>query len=415
MKILWVVGFVIPQASELIDGKKMPFGGWVSQMIDLLSKNEEFEIGVAMKSDVNKLLIKNHNGVKYYYLPKNKNNNYDIEELDCLKVIKDFKPNLLHCEGTELKHTNTFLKLWKGKNVVSLQGIINGYEPYEYGDLSPYKFMCSLNLKKMLFGLLMVLNKYLLFYPRLKIERDTIARAQNLLGRTIWDRSNSYFYNSKANYFTCKRVLRPEFYNKEWEISKCEPYSLFIGNSAQLRKGAHFVIEAIDLLKTEYPQIKLYIAGDAFDNSVKSFKSYFGYRGFLFNKIKVMNLEKHVEFLGVLQESEMQQALISSNIYIMSSVIENSPNTLGEAMIMGVPCVASYNGGVSEMAADEIEALLYRSNDSKMLAFQIKRIFDSTELAIRLGQSARKKALITHDKQQNLNDLINCYKSILNV
>ena len=75
-KILWLTGIVIPQASELINGPKVPFGGWVSQMIDELSKLEEFKIGIAMKSPTDKFLIKEKDGVTYYYVPQKKKNRF---------------------------------------------------------------------------------------------------------------------------------------------------------------------------------------------------------------------------------------------------------------------------------------------------------------------------------------------------
>jgi glycosyltransferase involved in cell wall biosynthesis len=412
-KILWLTGFVIPQASELIDGPKLPFGGWVSQMIDKLSKIEEYKIGVAMKSSSKELLIKEKNGVTFYYLPQNKKNKFDVYDSDCLLVLENFKPDLVHAEGSELKYTNTFLSLWKGLNVLSLQGVLNGYEPYENGGLNIYKYLFSFNIKNSFFSILMLLNKKLVFDKRLTIEKDTIKKAKNLLGRTTWDRANSYFYNPKAPYYHCARILRPVFYRIKQKQEEVIEHSVFIGNSAQPRKGAHFVLEAISLLKEEFPNIKLYITGHKYDKNLKDWKSYFGYRAFLHRRIKKLGLEKNIVFLGVLQGEEMAEQLSKMNVYVMSSTIENSPNTLGEAMIMGVPCVTSYNGGVPDMATDQVEALHYRDSDPRMLAFQIKRIFDSKELAEKLSKNAMIKASGTHNPEKNLNDLLNCYRSIL--
>jgi|TARA_B110000114_G_C15096711_1_gene401976 glycosyltransferase involved in cell wall biosynthesis len=412
-RILWLTGIVIPQASELINGSKVPFGGWVSQMIDKLSKLEEFTIGIAMKSPTDKLLIKEKDGVTYYYVPQNKKNRFDVNEEDCLEVFNHFKPNLLHAEGSEQKYTNTFLSLWKGLNVLSLQGVLNGYEPYEYGGLNMYKYLFSLNFKNTLFAGLSMLNKKFVFNKRLVIEKDTIKKAKNILGRTTWDRANSYFYNPSAPYYHCARILRPSFYKIKQDGKEVIKHSVFIGNSAQARKGAHFVLEAIGLLKEEYPDIKLYITGHKYEKNIKDWKSYFGYRALLQRIIKKLDLEDNIIFLGVLQEREMAQQISKINVYVMSSIIENSPNTLGEAMIMGVPCITSFNGGVADMATDQLEALHYRDNDPRMLAFQIKRILDSKELAEKLSKNAMIKARATHNPEKNLNDLLNCYRSIL--
>jgi len=413
MRILWLTGIVIPQASELINGPKIPFGGWVSQMIDKLSKSEELTIGIAMKSPTNELMIKEKDGVTYYYLPQNKRNIFDVNKDDCLKVFEHFKPDLLHAEGSEQKYTNTFLTLWKGLNVLSLQGVLNGYEPYEYGGLNIYNYLFSLNFKNSFFAALTIINKKIVFNKRLIIERDTLKKAKNILGRTTWDKANSYFYNPEAPYYHCARILRPSFYKIKQEGTEVIKHSVFIGNSAQARKGAHFVLESIALLKKEYPDIKLYITGHKYENNRKDWKSYFGYRSLLQRMIMQLDLEANIVFLGVLQEKEMALQMAKMHVYVMSSIIENSPNTLGEAMIMGVPSITSFNGGVADMAADGIEALHYRDNDPRMLAFQIKRIFDSKELAEKLSKNAMKKANTTHDPERNLNDLVNCYKSIL--
>lgn len=413
MKILWLTGIVIPQASELINGPKVPFGGWVSQMIDKLSKKENLTIGVAMKSPTEKLLIKEKGNVTYYFLPQKKKNKFDVNKNDCLEVFNHFKPDLVHAEGSEQKYTNTFLTLWKGKNVLSLQGVLNGYEPYEYGGLNLSKYIFSLNFKNIVFGALTIINKKFVFNKRLAIERDTIKKAKNILGRTTWDRANSYFYNPTAPYFHCSRILRPSFYNIKQNENEVIKHSVFIGNSAQPRKGAHFVFEAIALLKEEFPDIKLYVTGNKYEKNIKDWKSYFGYRSFLQRILKKLNLEDNIVFLGVLQEQEMAKQIAKMHVYVMGSVIENSPNTLGEAMIMGVPSITSYNGGVSDMASDGVEALHYRDNDPRMLAYQIKRILDDKELADTLSKNAILKANYTHNPEKNLNDLLNCYKSIL--
>lgn len=412
-KILWLTGIVTPEASELIDAPKIPFGGWVSQMINNLSKLNTYEIGVAMKSSSKKLIIRQHNDVTYYYLPRSIKNKFDVNIEDCKEVLNHFQPDLLHAEGCEQKYTNTFLKNWKGKNVISMQGILNGYEPYENGGLNLHKYLFSFNFKNLVFASLLFINKKIVFDKRLKIEKDSIKMADNILGRTNWDRANSYFFNRNANYFHCARILRPSFYKIKQDPKNIYKHTVFLGNSAQLRKGAHFVLEAINLLKDEFPDLKLFIAGQKFENNIKDWKTYFGYRAFLHRKLMKLNLTKNVKFLGVLQEKQMAEQLSKMHVYVMSSTIENSPNTLGEAMIMGVPCITSYNGGVGDMAIDEKEALHYRANDPRMLAYQIKRIFDDENLANRLRINAIKRANFTHDINKNLNDLLNCYQSIL--
>lgn len=410
-KLLWCVGYVLPDAMP-DESEKIVFGGWVSEMVRELSRIKHIDLGVAMKASVTDLIKKEIAGVTYYYLPESRV--YDVNEKDVIKVYEDFEPGLVHAEGSEQAYTNTFLRNWNGKNVVSMQGVINGYEPYEFGGLSIEQLLFNFNPRNILFGLSLLVNKRLIFDKRLKVERDTITRAENILGRTLWDRSQAFAINAKAPYFYCPRNLRKSFYDKNWDIKTKEDFSIFIGNSASPRKGAHFVVEALAQLKVEFPKVKLYVAGDTpHPSSVSDWKKHIGYANFFLRRIKNLDLEDNIEFLGILNEHQMSERLSRVHVYVMASVIENSPNTLGEAMIMGVPSVSSFNGGVPSMASDASETLYYRDNDPRMLAFQIRRIFRSDTLALELSDKAKVKARNTHNRAENIHLLLDAYEEIM--
>ena len=411
IRLLWIVGYVLPDSVDEGD-ERIVFGGWVSEMVRELSKRKCIELGVAMKAPVSELIKKEINSVTYYFVPEEKT--YDVNEVASKKVLEEFEPELLHAEGSEQAYTNTFLRNHKGRNVVSMQGVINCYEPYEYGGLNIDNLLFTFNPRDFLFGLSMIINKKGRFKNRLKIERDTISRAQNILGRTLWDRSQSFAINQKATYFFCARNLRKPFYEKRWDIDKKEDYSIFIGNSASPRKGAHFVLEAVAQLKREFPHVKLYIAGGTpYPSSALDWKKRIGYSNYLLRLVKKLDLRDNVEFLGILNEEQMSNRLSCTHVYIMASIIENSPNTLGEAMIMGVPSVSSFNGGVPSMATDNIEVLYYRDNDPRMMAFQIRRIFMDNHLAQKLSKNSRVKALYTHDREKNVQLLLDAYEEIM--
>lgn len=414
MKILWVVNLVLPKVSHIIGEKEVPFGGWVTNMIEQLSKDPSLELGVVMRAPIQKAMTKKIEGVKYYLIPQNKSDKFDVYQQDCEETLNSFQPLLMHVEGSESAHARRFLATWQGNNVVSMQGILKGYEQYEYGDLSLSKLFKYSNSKSILTMLVMMLNKRLNFKTRLPIEIETIKRAKNILGRTHWDRAHSYFINPSAPYFSCNRILRKGFYTHQWDITQITRHRIFIGNSAQARKGAHFVLQAISLLKNDFPDIELVVAGETpYPKNKFDWKCYVGYKSYLINQINTLGLNNNVNFLGVQAEDVMIKTLCSSHVFVMSSVIENSPNTLGEAMILGVPSISSYMGGVSDMAQDGKEVLYYRDNDPVLLAMRIKTIFESDEFAMKLSTNAKKRANLTHEPKQNYNDLLAAYRSIL--
>ena len=413
MKVLWVVNFALPEVSES-DAAQMPFGGWVGAMLEQAKRIPGLSIGLAMKAPVQSLVSMSVDGVQCYWIPMSAKNKYDIGQEDCDRVLQGFLPDILHIEGTEQAHSLRFIKSWSGKNVVSLQGIINGYEQYEYGGLKLPELLCTPSLKVIVFGLSMWANKRFLFRPRLIVERKTLAEAQNFIGRTTWDRAHSYWRNPSANYYSCNRVLREPFYRESWSSDRRRQYCIFVGNGASPRKGLHFVLKAISILKVEYPKTRLQVAGaKPFPSSLKDWKKFVGYPAYVRHLLTKWKLTDHVDFLGLLTEVEMARQMSLAHLFVLPSVIENSPNTLGEAMALGVPCVSAYSGGVADMAVDGEEALFYRTDDPIHLAYQIKRIFDDSELAADLSIAGRKRAMNTHHPQENLRRLLNAYEKIL--
>ena len=413
MKLLWISNIVLPKSAHLIGEKPIVFGGWISQMIDQLSAIDSVDINVVTKtSAVSKVQVHKHENVTYYFVPESATNRYDAAESDCQYILEHCNPDILHAEGTEQQFTYRMLKLWKGQNSVSMQGIINGYEPYEYGLIPMEKLLFSANPWNWLFASVSILNKHFRFKPRLKFERETIILAKNIFGRTLWDRAHSFAINSNAPYFHCRRTLRPAFY-QEWDRNEIEDFSLFIGNASNPRKGAHYVIEALQMLKTDFPKIKLCIAGlSPFPGSRWDIKKKIGYPNYLLRLIKKHKLLDRIEFTGILTEREMADKLTKTKIFVMPSTIENSPNTLGEAMMLGVPTISAFTGGIAQMGKDEDEILYYRDNDPAYLAYQIRRLFTDSELYEKLSKQGRARALLNHDKNTNLKDLMNGFTTI---
>lgn len=107
----------------------------------------------------------------------------------------------------------------------------------------------------------------------------------------------------------------------------------------------------------------------------------------------------------------MKQAYLRANVFALPSTIENSPNSLGEAMLLGVPCVAADVGGVTNLMRPG-EGYVYQSTAPYMLAHYIMAVFAQEEGAQQMGQLAREHALRTHDPEQNLETLLKVYQEI---
>ena len=85
---------------------------------------------------------------------------------------------------------------------------------------------------------------------------------------------------------------------------------------------------------------------------------------------------------------EIVEELKKAHVMVLPSSIENSPNSLCEAQLVGIPTVASYVGGVPEMLRDGKDGFLYAFNEPLMLAEYISRIFESDKLAESFSKSS---------------------------
>ena len=81
----------------------------------------------------------------------------------------------------------------------------------------------------------------------------------------------------------------------------------------------------------------------------------------------------------------MCKRYLQSHVFVCPSFIENSPNSVGEAQLLGIPCIASFVGGVSDMVVDGETGLLYRFEEVEMLAAAVCRIFTDDKFAKRLS------------------------------
>ena len=413
MNVLWVTHQILPYVAKELGVNNSGFGGWVTNMIEQLRQVPDLNIGIAMVSDA---II---DGIEEYkiddrlvcyvapILP-----NKSINDSDRDKIIARFVPDIIHIEGNECGIQNRFSSVKDIPVLVSLQGILSGIAPYHYGCLPIADNLFSNRNRMMFSSWILYFRKHLRFDYRIAIETQTIQNATNIMGRTYWDRAHSYWINPAAKYYSCNRILRSLFYENRWYLDNAEKYSIFVGNGYSPLKGIHFVIKAMTLLKKEYPNVRLYCAGTSpIEPNKKSIKHY-GYSSVISNLIRDNHLEDNVIFMGSQLADKMVEKMLGSHIYVLPSLIENSPNTLGEAMILGMPCISAYTGGASEMAVDEVEALFYRANDYNLLAWQIKRIFDNDDLAQRLGRNARKHAMKTHNPIANREALLSAYKDI---
>jgi glycosyltransferase involved in cell wall biosynthesis len=170
-------------------------------------------------------------------------------------------------------------------------------------------------------------------------------------------------------------------------------------------KGIEVAVQALEIVRRSHPFVRLKIAGASSASSAHG--------RLLMRRLRAANLMGSVDFLGFLSSKQLAQEMLNAHIFVSASHIENSPNSLAEAMLLGMPCIATFTGGVPSMMRDGVEGLLFPRGDAVTLAALIKTLIDDDVTAERFGCQARERALRDHDPETVVNQLVQSYREAM--
>ncbi len=402
MKILWLTNILLPQLSNKIGIPESVYGGWLVGLSSELELSGMQMVYVSPYKDT--LNIKGDSFTGYTFCTKNSKSIFN-------KILENEKPDIVHIWGTEYKHTVDMVQAFgiPEKTIISIQGLVGIYALHYYASI-PNKIIYGFSIR----DLLKFDNVYLAkkrFEKNGAFEQLAIQNVAHVIGRTDWDEACVKQINPMVKYHFCNEILRAAFYTKHWSYDKCEKHSIFASQANYPLKGFHRLIYALSIIVKKYPEAKVYVTGKSvFDIPFYRITYYHNY---IANLIMELGLKNNIIFTGILNSKEMCEQYLKSNVFVCPSSIENSPNSLGEAMLLGVPSVATDVGGIKNMLRHGEEGYLYQEDAPYMLAYYIGKIFDDVDNAIYMGENARKHAKSTHNRDINKNRLLEIYHSIL--
>lgn len=104
---------------------------------------------------------------------------------------------------------------------------------------------------------------------------------------------------------------------------------------------------------------------------------------------KDLNLENKVEFKGFAKNALQQ--ISDSMCYVMSSISEGMPNSLMEAMAIGMPCVSTdCDNGPSELIVNNESGIIVPIKDAKAMCEAITKMVEDRDFALKCGNNASK-------------------------
>lgn len=337
------------------------------------------------------------------------------------QIADDFRPDIIQVFGCETKLASAILSIKDIPVIVHIQGILNECLPRFFPPgFRPEDMVTSatfINEKILRNGYIHLYEDY---RRRALKETAYLSGMRFAAGRTLWDKSAIMKYSS-AEYFHIDEVLRPVFYryagaalDKTACIASAGKVDGGNGHVSRIAstisavpyKGLDMILKTADLLKKDGRKFRWDVAGISEDSGIVSIFE---------KKTGIKARECGIRFTGVIDDTLLAKALLDADIYVHPSYIENSPNSVCEAQILGIPAAVTDAGGTSSLVQDGATGKVVGTGDSFAMAEAIAYYIDRPQEAAETAKAAAVAAAMRHDRRRIVSDLLSAYHSVTGI
>lgn len=392
------VPFTVEQITSCGQGLQTS-GGWMAALIGHMLQITDFKFACAAFGNTQRVETAPDGRIECFVIPKQG----ETRSMRlCRDLVDEWKPDLIHIHGTEgIYGLLPARGMVNCPVVISLQGLLGPCsEWYRYfGDrtlldiLRMHRLLEFPTLRGHWMGILHIRKSAIR-------ERKIIRGNRYFIGRTAWDRAYIQALNPQAKYIHGGELLREAFWQRRWDLDRVQRYRIVFTNAGHPRKGTEILMDAVSLLLPDFPDIQVYIAGGISRRS--------GYGRYIRKRIDALG-GVAVE-LGQLDAHQMAEELVRSHVFVSPSFIDNSPNAICEAQLLGMPVISTYTGGVPSLIEEGRTGLFFPTGDAPMLAARLREVFIDDSLAIRLSDQSREVAHLRHDPDTIVGEILNAYE-----
>jgi glycosyltransferase involved in cell wall biosynthesis len=144
-------------------------------------------------------------------------------------------------------------------------------------------------------------------------------------------------------------------------------------------KGVHHLINAFAHIASDFPQVRLVLAGYAENKH---------YAAELEDQIKEQGLAGRVERIGRVSQVELAGRMRRACVLTLPTYSEGLPRVVFEAMAARLPVVSSAVSGIPELVEDGVTGFLVQPGDETRLAERLRWILAHPDEAREMGRRA---------------------------
>ncbi|MBE6651199.1 MAG: glycosyltransferase family 4 protein [Ruminococcaceae bacterium] len=214
---------------------------------------------------------------------------------------------------------------------------------------------------------------------------DPARKSLRIRRKLIYKKATGFVFQTEriADFFGEKIKSRsaviPNFIEKKYEKVDHEAAENIIVITARLsekQKNLSMLLRAFNRFSKDN-DYKLYLVGDGPDEAM--YRSY----------IKENSLEDKVVLTG---KQKVMPYLKNAKFFVLSSYYEGMPNSLIEALAVGLPCISTdcSGGGAAALIKNGENGILIPSNDEDAMVDAMTKMANDPELRTRLANEAYK-------------------------
>lgn len=319
------------------------------------------------------------------------------------KVIEQYQPDIIHVFGCEWPY-GLLTQYTDIPLVVHIQGSIipynNALYPPGYNEFTMVKAAGG-NLRKD-WHCLMNYNKA---KSNLEMEKRVWKTVRHYMGRTSWDKALVNMLTKDATYHHVEEALRPAFMNtqKQWQIPEDGKLRLLSIGCSSFWKGIDMILKTAHVLNEAGIDFEWNVAG-SMSNELQNVVE---------NKEKMKFADNHINILGFCSPESLIDLMCQSTLYVHTAYIENSPNSICEAQLLGMPIISTMVGGIATLVSNRIDGELFPANDPWQMANAIVALSEDVGRMKKYSENSRHHAMLRHDPLNILNQLMTCYKDLV--
>ncbi len=236
-------------------------------------------------------------------------------------------------------------------------------------------------------------------------ELRYLPHVRDVSCRTTWDTRLSRLYSPGCHVHLNWEMIRPQFFTINaltTPVPKPGPVQLLFLGGTQVMKGYRETLEAFHLIRQQIPA-RLLLVGQTQPERIS--------RCIRRRRLTAIG-PGDLEYRGMQSVDELLALLQSSFCLLHPSYIDNSPNTVCEAQVAGLPVVATLVGGVGSLIEHERTGLAARL-DPRDIADQVLRLYHDEPLRQRIGREALRVARLRHDPATITQRTLDTYRAIV--